>query len=590
YKEDTGNVYALFNADVAKSDLVKSTEALLKSDLESKPAAELDQWLAHADLRVRQRAQFALVKQGQADLLAAAAKTSESQLKRLHGIWGLGMLARKDETKLDLLIELLTDSDAEVRAQAAKTLADSRTEKAGQALVSRLDDESPRVQTFAAIGVGKCRIPTAIDKLFELLAKNDNRDAFLRHGCVQGLWYLNEREKILKKVDDPSAAIRLGVLLTLRQLEDPRVKYFLDDPDQRIRYEAIRAINDLDLLTALPDLARQLDRYASATEAADLPQNHRDEIIQLRLINANFRVGTPECASRVLNYAANAKLPELVRDQALLAIAEWPKPTVVDPTVGIFRPLDPATRPDIAEAVKSGLPAVVKSAEGHLLARAIEVGLQYGADLPTDLLTQPLTDTKANPDLRIESLRALGKRKDPALDGLWDSLLKDPADAMRAAAAEVLLSVDPAKGLTAVLALADSDQLADVQNAYRLLAPIREDSVTTLLSQRLDTLSSGKGKPGAALDLIEAAEKREEPAVKEKLAAWQASLDASDPLAAFRICLNGGSPKIGETIFQTHAVGQCSKCHKVGGTGAEAGPDLKGIATRGKPEYILESL
>jgi quinoprotein glucose dehydrogenase len=590
YKEDTGNVYALYQAEAAGSELVKSTEALLKSDLESRPAAELDALLAHADLRVRQRAQFALVDSGAAAILETAARSADHQLKRLHGIWGLGMLARKDETHIDTLISLLTDADAEVRAQSAKTLADSRHPKAGPALVAALDDASPRVQTFAAIGVGKCRTVTGLDKLLETLAENDNRDAYLRHGCIQGLWYLNEREKILKKVDDPSPAVRLGVLLALRQLEDPRVSYFFDDPEKRIRYEAIRAINDLQLPTAQEALASQIGKYAALTGGDDLPRDHRDQIIQLRLINANFRLGKAENASRLLAYAANDKLPELARDQALLAIAEWPNPTAVDATVGIHRPIAPETREDITAAVQAGMPAVVQSAQGHLLARAIEVGLKYGADLPGGLLIEQLTKADGDLDVRIESLRALGKRKDPALGGLWDALLKDPADALRAAAVETLLSVDPARGLAAALALAESDRLSDVQHAYRLLAPVKDESVATLFGLRLDSVSSENAQPGAALDLMEAAETREEPAVREKLAAWKASFDPADPLAAFRITLQGGDPARGETIFQTHAVGQCSKCHKVGGTGAEAGPDLKGVATRGKPEYILESL
>ncbi|MCB1065025.1 MAG: HEAT repeat domain-containing protein, partial [Verrucomicrobiae bacterium] len=538
-KQDIGNVYALFNADAAQSDLVKSTEALLKSDIEGKPVAELDALLAHADLRVRQRAQFALVEKGAIDLLKAAAKGGDHQLKRLHGIWGLGMAARKDETLLDSVIELLTDADAEVRAQAAKVLADSRLEKSGNALVALLDDESLRVKTFAAIGVGKCGIVTALDKLYEILATNNNADVFLRHGCVQAMWYLNEREKMLKKVDDESPAVRLGILLTLRQLEDPRVKYFLDDPDQAIRYEAIRAINDLNLLTALPDLAAQIEKYTTAADGVEAPENHRDQFIQTRLINANFRVGQPENAARLLAYAAKSDLPALCREQALAAIAEWPQPTVVDPTVGIYRPLDAATRPDITEAVKAGLPEVLKDASGHLLALSIQIGLQYDAELPSELLIGQLTKADADLDVRIAALKALGKRKDPALDGLWDSLLAEKAAALRAATVEVLLTVHPDRGLASALALAESKDLRDLQNGYRLLATVNDPKVVALFSTRLDALLAGKGKSGASLDLLEAAALRQEPAIQEKLAAWQASLDTADPLAAYRVCLDG---------------------------------------------------
>lgn len=592
YKQDLGNVYALFDAEAAQSELVKSTEALLKSDIEAKPVAELDSLLAHADLRVRQRAQFALVANEATDLLKKAAMQTEHQLKRLHGIWGLGMTfaQSEDEALLDSLIELLSDSDTEVRSQAAKVLADTRTEKAGNALVAALDDESARVKTFAAIGVGKCGIVTALDKLYEILAANDNADVFLRHGCIQGMWYLNEREKMLKKVDDESAAVRLAVLLTLRKLEDPRVKYFFGDPEQSIRYEAIRAVNDLDLFTALPDLAEQLEKYIHAEEGVEKPENHRDHYIQHRLINANFRLGQPENALRVLAYASKSELPAISREQALKAIAEWPEPTPVDSTVGIYRPIDPASRPDISEAVKAGLPAVLENASGPLLALAIKVGLQYEAEVPDELLIKELTKADADVDVRIEALHALAGRKSPALDPLWDKLLADENAEIRAAAAESLIQVDSALGTEAALALAGSKNLRDLQNAYRILGPVEGDAVTALFAERLAELNAGKGKPGAALDLIEAASQRKEPAVQEKLAAYQESLDATDPLAAFQVTLNGGDPKKGQDLFLTHAAGQCSKCHKVGGTGAEAGPDLAGIGGRSEPQYILESL
>jgi len=164
------------------------------------------------------------------------------QSNRILEIRDIGKQARNDEARLPALIELLSDPDPEIRAQAARALADTRAEAAGRALVAAMKDEAPRVRAFAAIGVGKCRIPQALERLLAVLAENDNRDPFLRHACIQGLWYLNEKEKMLKKVDDDSAAVRLGVLLTLRKLGDPRVKYFLEDPEESIRLEAERAV------------------------------------------------------------------------------------------------------------------------------------------------------------------------------------------------------------------------------------------------------------------------------------------------------------------------------------------------------------
>lgn len=193
---------------------------------------------------------FALVPDGAGFRLAPppSAPTGTEPSDLIRQIWEIGKQARVDESKLPALIELLADSDAEIRAQAARALADTRTDTAGRALAAALDDESPRVRAFAAIGVGKCRIPQALEKLLEVLAENDSRDPFLRHACIQGLWYLNEKENILKKVDHESGAVRLGVLLTLRKLGDPRVKYFLEDPEPGIRREAGQA----NALLALP--------------------------------------------------------------------------------------------------------------------------------------------------------------------------------------------------------------------------------------------------------------------------------------------------------------------------------------------------
>jgi len=587
-KQDIGNVYTLFDESLLGSELLAETEALLIGDFNGEDAETLAARLAHPDLRVRQRAQFALVDQSEAPVLLAAAKQTEHQLKRLHGIWGLGQLARQDEALLEPVSALLTDSDPEVRAQAARVLSDSRSGLAGEALVAALDDESPRVVSFAAIGVGKCGNAQALPRLIEILAENNNRDPFLRHAAVQGMWYLNERERILKERLNESAAVRLGVVLFLRRLQDPRVKYFLDDTDKQVRHAAIRAINDENLLTALPDLAAQIEPFARAADAIEMPADHRDAIIHARLINANFRVGTTECAERLLAYAAQPKLPTLLREQALLALEEWPDPTPIDPTTGYFRPLDPEARDDIADTVRKGMAPVFENPSEGLLGVATRVALLYGAEAPVDLLTGQVSDKEADLTSRIESLRGLAAQDPAALEPLWEGLLASERAALRAAAVEVKLQVEPALGIEHALAMADSRKLADRQNAYRLLATVEDPRVVELFAERLGQFE--KVKPGARLDLVEAAAQREEEPVRAALEAYRSSLDPSDPLAAFEICLQGGDAAKGKTIFHTHAAGQCAKCHKIGGTGPEAGPDMKGIGTRYDARYLLESI
>ena len=588
YKQDIGNVYALSNPQAAASKLVIRTKEILLSDFKAMTNGELDQLLSYPDMRVRQRAQFALAKRKDAATLLKAARQTGNRLKRLHGIWGLGQLFPNDETLLDPLIHFLSDQDPEIRAQTARVLSDSRKKKAGEALVAALDDPSARVKAFAAIGVGKCRNVQALPRLVEILAENNNQDVYLRHACVQGLWSLNFIEKILNEMKNESAAVRLGIALTLRKLRDPRISYLLRDPDPSVRNEAIRAINDLNLVSALPALAALIVPFSAADGKVSMPKDHWDLIIQTRLINANFRVGKPENAERLLAYAAQSKLPDLLREQALKAIAEWPHPTVVDPTVGIYRPIDPATRPDISKVVQEHLPPVFHTASGALLALAIDVALQYNAAVPVDLLTSQIRNKKAPLDARVGAIYGLTRQQPEALRTLWDFLLTSKKAEIRAAATRSLLKVNPDRGLKQALALADSSNYRDRQNAYRILAAVKSPKVTRLFADRLGEFR--KENPGSLLDLLESAARRDEKEVQDALAAYRKSLDPKDLLSSFLPCLEGGDPAVGKTIFATHAAGQCAKCHKIKGDGGVAGPDLTEVASRTKPRYRLESL
>ena len=97
--------------------------------------------------------------------------------------------------------------------------------------------------------------------------------------------------------------------------------------------------------------------------------------------------------------------------------------------------------------------------------------------------------------------------------------------------------------------------------------------------------------PGAQLELIESAEASEVPAVKARWAKQQAAWTASgDALAPYSFALAGGAPGRGAREFFQNQVLPCARCHKVGGEGGEAGPDLSLIGAQKKKEYLLESV
>jgi len=74
---------------------------------------------------------------------------------------------------------------------------------------------------------------------------------------------------------------------------------------------------------------------------------------------------------------------------------------------------------------------------------------------------------------------------------------------------------------------------------------------------------------------------------EKQQAAWKSG---SDPLAGYRFALAGGDPRRGANEFFQNAVLPCARCHKVGGEGGEAGPNLSRVGAQQPVEYLLESV
>ncbi len=588
YKQDLGNIYTLYNEELAASDRIKKTHALLTSDFRPKKGDELLGLLAHNDMRVRQRAQFALAEDGEVTTLLAATAETNPQLQRIHGIWGLGQLIRKDHALSEKVLPLLSDADPEIRAQTVRVLSEVRSESIGEALVELLDDESPRVVSLAAIGVGKVRYQPAFDLLVEGLRENADTDAFLRHSYVQGLFLLNDPQKLFKLTKDESASVRLGALLVARKLEDSRIYYFLKDSDQRVRWAAIRAISDLNIEEAVSELAAHLP--SAQEEAAQAELDHYGWIIHHRLIGANFRDGSEESARRLLRYAADERIPELLRTQSLAALQEWGSPTPVDPTNGQYRPIDAAGRVSIDQVVQDGILSVLDVSSGDSLGKALELALASGTELPVETLQSVASQANAPEIARAVAIKGLSERFEEQFLGSVDALLSEKSQSVRAAAVQGLLQTDKDRGIGEVVSLIKSDQASSRKEGYRLAAGVEDESLDSLLLERMKQIKAER-KP-ALLELIQAAKASSNDLVNTDVSAYEAMMaDTTKPvLERYAFALAGGDVAEGKKVFLTHAAGQCAKCHRIEGEGGVAGPDLSTIARKNKAPYILESI
>jgi quinoprotein glucose dehydrogenase len=104
----------------------------------------------------------------------------------------------------------------------------------------------------------------------------------------------------------------------------------------------------------------------------------------------------------------------------------------------------------------------------------------------------------------------------------------------------------------------------------------------------LNSLCQQGVAPPLQLELHEVAAAR--PALKPWLDQWEAAQKADDPLARYRVSLEGGDADSGKRIFFERADVQCVRCHGVGGQGGQVGPPLTKIGVDKTREYLLESL
>ncbi|HSI37073.1 MAG TPA: PVC-type heme-binding CxxCH protein, partial [Tepidisphaeraceae bacterium] len=123
-----GRIWKLSDPQAGNLPEAQEAKKLITEGVKGKAVDELVRLIGHPNQRVRLESQYELAAQGGAAVVGAlqkaAAGEENDRLARLHAIWGLGQLARKDAKVLEPIAKLLDDGDNEVRAQAAKILGD----------------------------------------------------------------------------------------------------------------------------------------------------------------------------------------------------------------------------------------------------------------------------------------------------------------------------------------------------------------------------------------------------------------------------------------------------------------------------------
>ncbi len=585
-----GRIYKLFDRSRLKDPEVAEVKKLLAEGMANRNAQELVRLMAHKDMRVRQEAQFALAANGLkvVPLLSKTAKTHNNLFARIHAIWGLGQLIRDKQLpegkrlqSAQAVLELSKDKNAEIRAQAAKCLQFVQAPECVSALLPLVADESPRVRFLATMSLSKQDDKRAIEPILGMLRENKDADVYLRHAGVMALTRLTnakERETLAK---DPSHSVRMAVLLAMRRHESPAIAMFLNDADNKLVLEAARAINDLPITKALPQLAAASGRTGLS------------DAFTYRALNAHFRLGQADNAMSLAKFAGNPKNPEGMRLEAIKHLRNWSKPSDLDRVTGLYRPLQDRSEQVAAAAMRTALGGIF-GGSNRIRKEAAKAAAELGIKEVGPALVK-LVMNESNPsEVRVESLAALVALKNEKVNQAIQSARKSKDAIVRATARHYHLLRNPheaVKEIEKVLTNAKA-ALVERQKAWETLSQLPANvGAEKVVVRSMNALTKGDVASEVALDVLLAAEKlRSRGGVRGALAKYKASLPKNDKLAKYRVSIAGGNAERGKRIFFNRTDVSCVRCHNIGGVGGNVGPELTHVAKDKDRKYLLESL
>ena len=581
----TKNFGRVWKLDVAedKNDLEeerKETARLITLDYEEEDTDALVSYLKYPDMRIRQKAQFELARRTfwGYRALKKVIEEEEHQLARIHAIWGIGQIANDNPGKSDPLLELLSDEDPEIIAQAVKVLGDVKNVDAGPSLLPLLKHENDRVKFFAAQAIGRIGYKEAIQPLLDLIAANNDEDVYLRHAGVLALSRIGEVAPILALQNNSDRSLRIAAVLILRRLQHPEVAKFLQDDDEYIVAEAARAINDdWSIEAALPQLASLLTETRFSSEP-----------ILRRSINAALRVGGEKELGDLINFAKRTDLPGNLRGEALATIGTWASPSVLDRVDGRLRGEIKRDSLIVKQRIEADIPEFLRDQDENMIIGVTKVLSNLGiAGFNTEL--NKIFNSHKSAAVRAAILETLGQLNYDNIAGVMQQGMRDKDQGVRAAALGLIpqLEIDNKDLLSIVRPIFNTGSTREQQRMLGVLGDLPLDKSASVLDDLITKAGQNRLEQGIILDLIEAVEATNSQALIAKLGTLK---KAGHTVDAYEETLYGGNRRQGYNVFNNNPTAQCVRCHALGGAGGNVGPPLDNIANVLSREQLLESL
>jgi quinoprotein glucose dehydrogenase len=579
-----GRIWKLTDETAKGWALQKQTEAEIKADYKKLSEADLKSKLYFEDLRIRRKAQFELVKRGKkgADQFNLVIQDKSNQLARIHGILGLSQMARlENRSYAKPLVALLKDADPEIRAQAAKWLGDIRYKEASKELIANLTHENARVRFFSAEALGRAKDATAIQPLIQLLAANNDEDAFLRHGASYALSQIGQAAPLAALSTHPSKAVRMGAVIALRRLASPELAKFLGDAEEDIVTEVARAIHDdLSVPAAMPKLAALL---------ATTP--FTNEPLIRRVISANQRLGKEENLNYVLGYLAKPGVSEALKKESLATLGTWASPSVLDRVDGRYRGEVSRDAAMVKRKVAATLELQAKSSAVELRKESIKAMGKLGMTEMADFLFGKLK-TDPSQEVKVEALNSLVVMNASNLSDAIAYAMRDVSEGVRVAGLGLIAqtSLPNDQKVPLLMDILKKRTLAEQQTALLTLGSLEGSKDFKEWSTILEDFKVGKLPEGTWIELEESVLATGSANLKTQYESLLDQKAGDEAWKKYVGALAPGNIEKGRNIFFQNQTAQCIRCHAYDDMGGNAGPALDNIGKTLSKEDLLIAL
>jgi putative membrane-bound dehydrogenase-like protein len=532
-------------------------------------SADLARFLDDERLAVRDRALVTLARRGESAVGALREVLTRGPVRaRRQAVWALTRIGTA--TAQVAVRAALDDPDASVRFTAVSSVATLRDAAALSRLTQLVGADVPAVRREAAAALGRLGKVDAVPAL--LASLNQEGDRMLEHALIYALIEIHDREATLVGLRDPSPRVQRAVLVALDQMDGGNLT--------RELVAVLAGTDDLDLQRAVLEVVRRRPDWAGAVTGLlrkwlaepNLPEARLDLLRETLVALA----GQPAIHALLSDTLARAEAPLTARLLLFEVIAQ---------TGG--RELPAAWR----QALMFGL----ASADRRVVSKAIAAAAAHVSAFD-EALGKLARDPARPVELRVAAVGALAGRPAVFAKDLFQLLVSqcnpDAAFDVRLEAARALgtarLDEEQLAALLPLLARAGPLELPILLGAFEKALPA--DLVPRLLAA-LEKAPGVASLPGTRLaKLAERSPAEVRPAVERFLQrlANDKEIQARRYEGAWEF-LDGGDPGRGQQIFFGKTVA-CAACHRVRSQGEEIGPDLSHIGAVRTRRDLLESL